>query len=94
MTPRTVLVLGYIRVGLALVSKCPLDISSDHLPFISLADANQCMRVSSALEAGTVSDLIVTSRDSRDLDGNPPDFHSFVHFASTGLGKPIQHLAQ
>lgn len=28
------------------------------MPFVSLADANQCMRVSSALEAGTVSDLV------------------------------------
>ena len=32
-----------------------------------LADANQCMRVSSALEAGTVSDTVATARDARIL---------------------------
>ena len=50
------------------------------------------MRVSSALEAGTVSDGPVgASRDARCPDDDPPGFHSFFLI---GLGEPIQHLAQ
>lgn len=51
-----------------------LDVSSDYTPFIVPGDANQCMRVSSALEAGTVSDLVATAaRDVHCSNGDPPD---------------------
>lgn len=57
----------------------------------SSADANQCLRVSSALEAGTVSDLVATSGGALCLlDGDPPGLNS----PSLGLGEPIQRLAQ
>jgi len=77
------LALGYIQVTCFKIGLLP-DVSSDYAPFIVVADANQCMRVSSALEAGTVSDLAVTSRDVLCSNGDPP----------AGVGEPIQHLAQ
>lgn len=78
-------------MGLASVSTSRLpEVSSDRVPFISLADANQCMRVSSALDAGTVSDLVATSRGVRCSDDDPPGSRS----SSPGLGEPIQYPAQ
>lgn len=57
------LALDYIQVGLASRLNNVVDVSSDCASLISLADANQCMRVSSALESGTVSDPAVTLFD-------------------------------
>ena len=67
--------------------------TSDHMAFIYLADASQCMRVSSALEAGTVSDLTATSSVHRDAHcscGDPTLLASLF----PGLGEPIQYLEQ
>lgn len=59
----------------------------DHVPV--LGDANQAMRVSSALDAGTVSDLVAASQSVRCPNGDPPNLHSLL----SGLGKPIRHIA-
>ena len=55
-----------------------------------LVDANQCMRVSSALEAGTVSDPVATVRDARTL----MVIAGFPFLSHVGLGEPVQHHTQ
>jgi len=59
--------LDFIQVGLAPRLNNVVDVNSDCTPLISLADANQCMRVSSALESGTVSDPAVTHLDPQEM---------------------------
>ena len=80
-------VLGCIRVGLLFdqATWWPLKVSLTIVPSNRLGDANQAMRVSSALEAGTVSDLVAALQGIRYPGSDPPNLRPTL----LGLGKPI-----